>query len=155
MARIHNMEDLGIEALVGRQVKTATVNAEKDLVLLDTDKGTLYLTWEGSCCARCYLANVGGADALQGATIESAEDAEWVDVERPGEDEWGPVIESMGTKIRTSKGYVTFETRVEHNGYYGGRIMVSDVAPMDQYHCLRYDPEHGETLPEMAALTDF
>lgn len=143
------MTDLGMTALVGQTVTAAWINEERDLVVLDTTSGRrLYLTWVGDCCAHCFLANVSGADALIGAEVVEVESAEWV-VEREGEFD---VVESMGTKIRTTRGYVTFESRLEHNGYYGGEIMVSDTSPMDQYHEHRY---RADDLPGLKPLTDF
>jgi hypothetical protein len=137
LKRDYSMTDVGLGALVGRKVLAASINAEKDLVALDTDKGKLFLSWVGDCCAHCYLAHMSGADALVGATITSAENAEWKTVS--GERYDGEMTEAMGTNLRTDKGHITFESRVEHNGYYGGEIRVSEDAPMDQYHCERED----------------
>lgn len=132
-------ESLGMDTLIGRKVLSAQINDANDLVVLDTDKGILYLTWVGDCCARCFLANVSGADALVGTTIKSAENTEWTG--RNDNDEYGDVVESMGTTIKTNKGTVTFESRVEHNGYYGGYINISDKGPLGQYGDL-------ETMPD-------
>ncbi len=150
MSKMYRMKDLGIEALVGRYVKSAKINGEKDLVVLDTDKGILYLTWEGSCCSRCYLENVSGVEYLVESTILSAENSTWdlISGERCYE-----VAESMGTNIKTSKGWVNFETRLEHNGYYSGEIKVSDDEPMDQYSSPRY--EDKSKFPELKDLNDF
>lgn len=142
------MKDLGIGALVGRTVLGSSINEDRDLMVLSTDKGNLYITWEGDCCAKCFLANVSGSEYLEGSTILEAENAEWKDVSRSEEDY--EVLESMGTKIKTSSGYVTMESRVSHNGHYGGSIMVSDVGPMDQYHSRR-----GIDNTTLVPLTDF
>jgi hypothetical protein len=134
----YDMSSIGIEALVGRKIVSASINLQKDYVVLETDKGKLFLTWEGDCCAHCFLANVSGVSDLIGATILSAENAGWseqVQVD-PIEDP-GSVTQSMGTNIRTDKGYVTFESRVEHNGYYGGKLLISDYGPIDAYSSLR------------------
>lgn len=116
MDKEYNMKDLGIQALVGRRVKAATVNAEKDLVILDTTTGKLFLTWEGNCCAHCFLAGASGTEALKDAEILEAGHAQWIDVSRD-EDNY-EVLESMGSKIKTTKGYVSLETRLSHNGNY-------------------------------------
>lgn len=145
----YRMEDLGLESLVGRFIKSAWINEEKDFVMLHTETGFLYLTWEGSCCARCFIANVAGSNALVGSTIHSAENAEWVDHTK--DEEEYEVIESMGTTIKTSKGTITFETRLEHNGYYSGKILVSDDEPMDQYSSPRENWEEDK----LVRLEDF
>lgn len=113
------------ELLVGRKVISALINDEKDLVILDTDKGKVELTWDGDCCAVCYLANVSGVEALIGHTILEVENSEWKDISKDGP--YDDVLESMGSKVKTTGGYVTFESRVDHNGYYGGSIEVKEV----------------------------
>jgi hypothetical protein len=116
------MKDLGMQALIGREVISAKIHEDKDFVILETTKGALYLSWEGDCCASCYIAAISGSENLIGSSIQSVEDSEWKDIKNEGHD----VIESMGTKIKTALGYVTFETRVAHNGYYGGQILVTE-----------------------------
>lgn len=149
----YRMKDLGIEALVGRKVLSAAINDENDLVILETDGGKLFLTWEGGCCSKCYLAHVSGVEFLIGHTIIEAENAEW---QKPaGADDLERVVESMGTKIKTDKGYVNFDSRLEHNGYYSGEILVSDVEPMDQYGSPRYDAEYDPFPKIMNPLSDF
>lgn len=120
-----------IQDLVGKKVLSAKINSTNDIVALDTDKGTLYLSWYGDCCAHCFLANVSGVDALIGSTILEAQNTDWTYVKR-NEDDYD-VTETMGTKLKTTKGYVDFESRVEHNGYYGGSLEVSEKGPNDQY----------------------
>lgn len=151
MGKSYNMKDLTMKSLRGRFVKAAYINKDKDLVVLDTETGRLFLTWEGDCCSLCYLAHAEGIDALVGATIIKGKSAKWVILE----DDEHDVLESMGTKLTTSKGYVTFETRLSHNGYYGGEILVSDDEPMDQYHSPRYSLETDGKLPELVELKDF
>jgi hypothetical protein len=91
---------------------------------------------------------VSGSEALIGATILEAENAEWSFIKEDRDN--CEVIESMGTKIKTSTGYVTLESRVEHSGYYGGSILVSDDEPMSQYSSPR--DREPETL---VSLNDF
>lgn len=124
----YDAKDLGMTSLIGRFVKGAKI-FDSDVVVLNTDLGPMYLTWSGDCCASCYLANISGADNLMGAKILEIETAEW---KRKENDDFD-VVETMGTKIKTEKGYVTLETRLEHNGFYCGQIAVSDKAPIDNY----------------------
>jgi len=111
------MGDLSIKDLVGRKVISATINNEKDYLCLDTDKGMLYLSWHGDCCSSSFIAHFSGAKNLIDATVLSAENTEWDD---------GVEIKTMGTKIKTDKGYIDIETRNESNGYYGGWIYISE-----------------------------
>jgi hypothetical protein len=142
------MKRLKIDSLVGKTVVSVLINKDNDLVVMDTDSGKLYLTWVGDCCAQCFLANVSGAEFLVGSTILSAEHSEWKTLETS--DKYG-VMESMGTKIKTSKGYVNFESRVSHNGYYGGWIQICDTSPLDQYG-RNIDPKW---YAELSPLKDF
>lgn len=142
-------EAIDLGSLIGLVVREARINNEKDLVILDTNKGKRYLTWEGECCSTCFLAHVSGAINLIGATILDVYESEWKEVSSNNED----VVESMGTNIQTNKGYVTFEARLEHNGAYSGNILISSSYPLDQYHCPRY--AYSEDFPETYTLEDF
>lgn len=155
MGESYKMVDMGIHALVGRKVKKASINAEKDCVVLDCEDGRLYLTWVGDCCAHCYLVHVNGIDNLFAETITAADHSEWTDVS--SREDGCEVVESLGTKIITTKGFVDFESRLKHNGYYGGRICISDDEPMDQYSSPKYptDEEKKEFVMELKGLRDF
>ncbi len=65
MGKAYGMEDLGIEALVGKTILSAEINEEKDLVILKTDSGPLFLTWEGDCCAKCFIQHMETCTFLQ------------------------------------------------------------------------------------------
>ena len=144
-------DDLGMKSLIGVHVKNALINEKHDYVYLDTDQGPFHLTWEGDCCSECFLAHIAGVDALIGHIITDVEEMSWIGRTEKQEDNFA-VKETMGTKITTDKGYVTFESRLEHNGYYGGRIMVSRELALNQYHDNRY--ESGVVLV-MKLLLDF
>lgn len=133
MKRTYDAKDIGVESLVGRTILSAFINDSKDAVLLKTDDGDYYLRWEGDCRANCFIAHINGAEFLIGSTILSAENSEWSDLNR-NEDDY-EVLETMGTKFKTSKGYVDIETRVSHDGYYGGMINISKEGYIDSYHC--------------------
>lgn len=141
-------EELEMKSLVGRRVISASINEDKDIVQLETDKGLLYLSWSGDCCAHCFLAHVNNSKALIGAIIIEAKNTEWFG---GGHNEnYDDITETMGTSIATTKGMVTFETRVEHNGYYSGQIAISEKGPIDNYGSIR-------TVDELALrpLIDF
>lgn len=143
------VKDIGIVALLGRKVHSAKINLERDLVVLDTDKGKLYLTWEGECCSSCFIAHFSGLENLINSKIMKAHHSSW---SQPTQSEsyHDNVIQYMGTTLETTRGHVTFETRLEHNGYYSGRIMVSDVGPLGKYGKSR-DDRHEDLIP----LEDF
>lgn len=138
-------DELKKEVLVGKKVLSAKINAEKDMVVLETDSGTYYLSWDGECCSKCFIQHFNGADYLIGSTIASVEHSQWTTLK--DNDDFN-VLESMGTKIKTDKGYVDIETRLSHNGYYSGEIKISTVAPLDTYNGAR-------DIPELKPLQDF
>ena len=139
-----------MKPLVGQKVYLALIAPTKDVVILATESGPFYLTWGGDCCAKCFLGGVSGAEALVGSTILGVEHSEWVSALNISGDYYDDVVESMGTKIKTDKGYVTLETRLEHNGYYGGWILVSRERPeMDIFNSPDLVP------PGFSMLKDF
>jgi hypothetical protein len=142
------MEGLGIKDLVGRKIDAAYINESNDFIKLETDKGPLYLTWVGDCCTNCFLAHLSGSKNLIGSQILEARDKEYTS---GGDRDNCEVIDTFGTLLKTSKGYVDFESRALHNGYYGGMLYISDDEPMDQYH----SPRNGWQKEDMKPLKDF
>lgn len=117
------------ENLIGVKVNNVYINDDNTIVKLDTDKGDVFLSWWGDCCSLCYLAHISGSEVLKDATILDVQHSEWEDIGGDGY----YVMEKMGSTIKTIKGWVTLETRLEHNGYYGGTIEISTKFPVSQY----------------------
>ena len=138
---------MNIKDIIGRKVLTAQINKQHDVVILDTDLGKLFLTWTGDCCARCYIAHFSGIDNLVGQKILKVKDTEWKTIQ----DKDYEVVETMGTSIKSDKGYITFETRLEHNGYYSGSINISDKGPLGQYGSIL----ESEYVSDLVDLKDF
>jgi len=127
---MNEYKELTMGELAGKKVISASINDDKDVIVLQTETGPLYLSWVGNCCSHCYLAHISGAENLTGSTILNIENAEWT---QPFEEEGYEVTQTMGSKIMTSNGYVDFETRLDHNGYYSGKIRISEGYALDQY----------------------
>ena len=90
-----------------------------------TDAGDFVATSNGDCCARCYVQHVSGSDALApGATVRSVEDIEAPPV--PKDADSYVVSDTWGHRITTDKGVCTIEMRVDHNGYYGGSLDLTE-----------------------------
>lgn len=141
-------KNLVIEDLIGKHVISAEINIAKDLVILNTTTGKLFLSWEGDCCAHCFLQHIEGSSLLMDAIILKAYNLEWRDIS--SDEAQCEVIESMGISIITTKGHINFETRLEHNGYYSGDILISDRDPSNEYN--RLIKLNGQP---MQPLTDF
>ena len=121
------MSNLGIDYLNGKHVITTEINSSNDLLILHTNDGPIYLKWYGDCCAHCFLANVSGASFLEDTSILEARNTEWMIISE--DRQYGDVMESMGTTLKTNKGYVNLDSRVEHNGYYAGYVEVYTELP--------------------------
>lgn len=146
--------DSNLNLLIGRKIISAKINQEKDVIVLYTDKGDLFLSWVGSCCSKCFIAHISGSDELIGSVINEIIHSEWKNISNGGLDEdhdyLEPVINSMGTTIKTDKGWVSIETRHSSNGYYSGWINISTQYPLDQY-----DNELTLIDEDMEPLKDF
>lgn len=142
-------ESLKIDVLVGKKIYNAWINEEKDLVILGTDEGYYWLTWTGDCCARCYLAHVNNPEALVNAKITEVTNSEWIEDTSSTED---ALVDTMGTQIVTTKGHITFESRLENGSYhYSGELNISDHGPLGQYQSFNND----ENFPIMKKLYEF
>lgn len=134
--------------LIGKVIKSILINEENDLIVINTETTPVYLSFVGGCCSSCYVehCNILVKD-LEGAKVLDIIQSEWTEI--VGENERGGVIDSMGAKVKTDRGYIGLETRLKSNGYYSGWIQI-DVTPLDQY---------GGEIPledmKFRALTDF
>lgn len=117
--------------LIGKKVTKAFIDDKKTSVILQLEEEIIQLTWQGDCCAICFLAHVNGIENLINSKIVYIQNTEW----KPIIYEDCDVVEQMGTNIKTDKGFVDFESRLEHNGYYGGGIEINkiDAIPNEDY----------------------
>jgi hypothetical protein len=91
------------------------------------------MTFTGDCCAKCFIANVSGYPKYDGFKVLEVEQSEWKKTTTEEDEENFDVKEQMGIKLKTDKGYFDLDTRVEHNGFYGGRAQLSTQYPLGQY----------------------
>lgn len=127
---------LSLIDLTGVKILSAKISDKKEIIILTTETKEIFLTWSGDCCSKCYVVHVSGLYFLIGATISRVENTTWSVLSAPNEEDifnCGYTTESMGTKLFTNKGSITIECRLEHNGYYGGTVNISEGAPLGQY----------------------
>jgi hypothetical protein len=110
-----------LEVLIGHTVRRAA--RHEDALYLKTDTMTFALVPYGDCCANCFIADLDGAAALVGGTVRSVEDLEQKNIR----DDDCDVVDVWGHRVVTERGICTIGMRVEHNGYYGGRLNVNVV----------------------------
>ena len=142
-----------LNKLVGKRINGIFLNEDHNRVVFRTteDERIGFYT-SGDCCNDVYINHFQGEDVigegntfdlLRGALVLATEEKEWVtiDAEEVDEDSWtqGCVEDGFFT-IRTDRGYIDFEVRNEHNGYYSGHLE---------------EEEGEETLEGLVPLKDF
>lgn len=143
------MEQFNLDKLVGLKIISAEINKGNDFIKLHTNEGLLFMNFTGECCAVCFIAHINGSEFLKGSAILSVEQTEWKTIKN--DEEESITIETMGATIKTSKGTVSIETRVEHNGFYSGNVNISKDYATDLYRPTIEEDELGEFRP----LEDF
>lgn len=127
---------MNFQKMIGAEILGVAYKGET--LYISTNCGVFVCTPEGDCCAQCYIQHISGTDALaKGAVIASVEDITLPDVEQ-GEFDASDV---WGHRIITDKGHCSIEMRVDHNGYYGGWLSISEQdvgteipdAPLDDF----------------------
>ena len=104
--------------LVGRTIEAAYKYGEY-IYLVFIDGQIARLHPDGDCCSHCYIAGATLTEALTLATVTSIENLVKHEVEN---DQAHEVSEVWGHRIHTTRGTCTLEMRLEHNGYYSGRL---------------------------------
>jgi hypothetical protein len=142
-----------LNKLVGKRINGIFLNEDHTKVVFRTiEDERLGFYVHGDCCNTVYINHFQGRDVvgdgntfdlLRGALVLDTEEKEWVTIDEEEDDResWldGCVEDGFFT-IRTDRGYIDFEVRNEHNGYYSGHLEES---------------EEEETLEGLVALVDF
>lgn len=124
-----------LNKLVGKRINGIFLNGGNTRVVFRTieDERIGFYVF-GDCCNTVYINHFQGADVvgegntfdlLRGALVTAVEEKEWVaiDDEPDDEDSWvDNCVEDGFFTISTDRGYIDFEVRNEHNGYYSGHI---------------------------------
>lgn len=142
-----------LNRLVGKRINGIFLNEDKTRVVFRTieDERIGFYVY-GDCCNTVYINHFQGIDVvgegnafdlLRGALVTAVEEKEWVAIEEEqDEDSWhDECVEDGFFTIRTNRGYIDFEVRNEHNGYYSGHIdeLAEKDAVLDDMRPLTYD----------------
>ena len=142
-----------LNRLVGKRINGIFLNEDKTRVVFRTieDERIGFYVY-GDCCNTVYINHFQGIDVvgegnafdlLRGALVTAVEEKEWVAIEEEqDEDSWhDEYVEDGFFTIRTNRGYIDFEVRNEHNGYYSGHIdeLAEKDAVLDDMRPLTYD----------------
>lgn len=124
-----------LKRLVGKRINGIFLNGDNTKVVFRTieDERIGFYVY-GDCCNTVYINHFQGVDVvgegntfdlLRGALVTDVEEKEWVAIDdsEQDEDSWhDECVEDGFFTIRTNRGYIDFEVRNEHNGYYSGHI---------------------------------
>jgi hypothetical protein len=125
-----------LNKLVGRRINGIFLNNDNTRVVFRTIEDERFGFYvHGDCCNTVYINHFQGVDVvgqgnafdlLRGALVTAVEEKEWVAIDdEPNEDDdsWTDnCVEDGFFTIRTDRGYIDFEVRNEHDGYYSGHI---------------------------------
>jgi hypothetical protein len=143
-----------LNKLVGKRINGIFLNEDKTKVVFRTiEDEVIGFYVHGDCCNTVYINHFQGMDVvgegnafdlLRGALVTSVEEKEWVSIDdsEQDEDSWmDECVEDGFFTISTNRGYIDFEVRNEHNGYYSGHIeeLSEKENVLDGLHPLTYD----------------
>ena len=143
-----------LNKLVGKRINGIFLNDDNTRVVFRTiedERIAFYV--HGDCCNTVYINHFQGVDVvgegntfdiLRGALVTAVEEKEWVSIDdsEQDEDSWhDECVEDGFFTIRTDRGYIDFEVRNEHNGYYSGHLEEwdEDNVELDELHPLVKD----------------
>jgi len=127
--------------LVGKRIVDVLTNADNTVLAFRTSEGR-YMAYctSGDCCNTVWFNHATGLDTvlgegnvfdlLRGAVVTGAEDKGW-DENRNADEHGYEVIQDGFWTLRTDRGYIDFEVRNSHNGYYGGHVEAVDESEID------------------------
>ena len=118
-----------LNKLIGKRINGIFLGEDNTRVVFRTiEYGLIGFYVCGDCCNTVYINHFQGRDVigegntfdlLRGALVTAVEEKEWVNVDT---DDSYEVVEDGFFTISTDRGYIDFEVRNEHNGYYSGHI---------------------------------
>ncbi len=114
--------------LIGKRINGVFLANDNWTVVFRTVEGKYFrYDTQNDCCNSVWVNHVAGLnilgngdtfDLMRGALVLGGEDKEWTE-NRYEEDEYDVVQDGFYT-LKTDRGYIDFEVRNSHNGYYGG-----------------------------------
>jgi hypothetical protein len=131
--------------LIGERINSIFLREDNERIIFRTVDGKEFKYYtSGDCCNTVWINHVTGVsvlgegntfDILRGALVTGSEDKGWGD-NRSDENEYDVIQDGFFTLI-TDRGYIDFEVRNSHNGYYGGNFEFED-SPEDDSHEYTY-----------------
>lgn len=120
--------------LIGERINSILLREDNERIIFRTIDGKEFKYYtSGDCCNTVWINHMTGLnvlgegntfDLLRGALVIGSEDKGWTD-NRCVEDEYDVIQDGFFT-LKTDRGYIDFEVRNSHNGYYGGNFEFDD-----------------------------
>lgn len=127
------------ENLIGERINDILLSEDNTTLLIRTTHGKEYhYCTIPDCCNTVWINHMNGIgvlgegntfDILRGVLVTGAEDKGWGSNIFP-DDPNNDVIQDGFFTLKTDRGYIDFEVRNSHNGYYDGGIFTYINDPM-------------------------
>lgn len=110
-----------LEELMGRKILGLQLDDAKVYVNFITDQGDVLYGCYADCCSESWINHINGVSELVGGTVEDVDEVDFyallkVEPEATKQD----FDQVLFHRVKTEKGWCTFEFRNSSNGYYGG-----------------------------------
>lgn len=132
--------------LIGERINSILLREDNERIIFRTVDGKEFKFYtSGDCCNTVWINHMTGVnvlgegntfDLLRGALVTGSEDKGWNDNRESDENDYDVIQDGFFTLV-TDRGYIDFEVRNSHNGYYGGNFEF-DENPEDDSHEYTY-----------------
>ena len=122
-----------LEELMGRKILGLQADAERVYLKFITDQGNVTYGCYADCCSESWINHINGMSELVGGTVEDVDEVDFyallkVEPESTKQD----FDQVLFHRVKTEKGWCTFEFRNSSNGYYGGWLEEVASVPKDE-----------------------
>lgn len=123
MSKVQVLPFAPMENLTGKKVLQILKDDTDTYLLFKTDQGDLCFETYGDCCARPYICSIEGSEDILNEVVTEVLQQSIDSLEHEG----GYVTDIIFYTIKSTRGRLNIDFRVEHNGYYGGDLKSCDV----------------------------
>ena len=113
--------------IIGAVVTGVKIDASKEFMRVDTDKGAFDFVAVGDCCSNSWFEHLNGVSNIIGGKVTEVPKlhVDGVDVSSKEDKEYN-VVEQYITQLKTDKGVLDIEFRNNSNGYYSGWLTLGE-----------------------------
>lgn len=114
--------------LIGKSINGIFIGNDNWTIVFRTNEGKYFrYDTQNDCCNSVWINHISGVsligegnifDIMAGVVVTGAEDKGWT--ENRFEEDGHEAVQDGFFTLHTERGYIDFEVRNSHNGYYGG-----------------------------------